>query len=697
MPILQTVASGQSTAITWREISGPYGFKALYELNDGTLFGRNEDLLVRSIDGGTTWENFQRPGGPIYEFAVGGSSMVIAVSVYIPFRPANWKHYFLSTDAGNSWERINTEGIKDTVHHNIMISEGGDVYGLYGSGSRVVVERIIDGLWYTVSGPSSVPNYPLVAGTAYTVSGLDVHQNIFIGTRIDGIHSSRDGGITWTRDLNYRHVSALAFAPDGRVVLGNLPNGRTAGGVFSSSNEGLTWDFLGLTDVNIFSIQVDSSGSIFVVTGSGIFRNMRDSAGWEELGPFDNTYEAFRITRSNRYLVTSAGYGFLASTDGGETWYSDGVRSQDIYSLTSTSRGSILAGTIGRGLLRSTDGGLSWSHLHGPDVPDYFYTLSAAPGRVIAGTSKGLFSSVDDGVQWSLLTGALNHPDAEMPVYSVLEHPAGTLYIGTGVGIYRSNDGGRNWIASGLQATAVHGLAADDGGTIFAATRSMGVFRSTDNGADWVYSGLDRPDIQTLEVNAAGRIFVGVANGVIISNDAGITWSEKTFVAGHVYSLIFNGNFDVYAGTSGGIYSSSDGGQSWGYSGLGDQRITDLAYDTYHYLMAGAFDYGVFRSEGIITAVGNASRTPDGFIVTQNYPNPFNPTTRISFTIPEAGRVTLSIYDILGRQIANLINERKAAGEYAIDWNAESLPGGVYFYRLVAGKISDTKKMILTR
>jgi hypothetical protein len=81
----------------------------------------------------------------------------------------------------------------------------------------------------------------------------------------------------------------------------------------------------------------------------------------------------------------------------------------------------------------------------------------------------------------------------------------------------------------------------------------------------------------------------------------------------------------------------------------------------------------------------------------QNYPNPFNPSTVILFQISAREFVTLKVYDILGREVATLINTEKPAGNYNVEFNAQNLTSGVYFYRLQAGKFSDIKKLLLLK
>lgn len=88
---------------------------------------------------------------------------------------------------------------------------------------------------------------------------------------------------------------------------------------------------------------------------------------------------------------------------------------------------------------------------------------------------------------------------------------------------------------------------------------------------------------------------------------------------------------------------------------------------------------------------------PDEFELEQNYPNPFNPITQIKYSIKEAGLVQLRVYDILGKEVANLVNENKEAGYYDIEFNASNLPSGVYICRLTTSGFTQARKMILTK
>lgn len=101
---------------------------------------------------------------------------------------------------------------------------------------------------------------------------------------------------------------------------------------------------------------------------------------------------------------------------------------------------------------------------------------------------------------------------------------------------------------------------------------------------------------------------------------------------------------------------------------------------------------------GLITGIANQhNSTPLTYMLSQNYPNPFNPATKISYALPKAGNVKLVIYDVLGREIATLVNESKKAGHYTVDFNASNLASGVYIYRIEAGTYRDAKKMMLIK
>lgn len=99
----------------------------------------------------------------------------------------------------------------------------------------------------------------------------------------------------------------------------------------------------------------------------------------------------------------------------------------------------------------------------------------------------------------------------------------------------------------------------------------------------------------------------------------------------------------------------------------------------------------------MITDVESRSELPQQFSLEQNFPNPFNPSTNIKYEIPSTGHVALRVFDMLGREVAALVNEQKQPGTYTVEWDASGMASGVYLYRLHAGGLVETKKAVVLK
>ena len=113
--------------------------------------------------------------------------------------------------------------------------------------------------------------------------------------------------------------------------------------------------------------------------------------------------------------------------------------------------------------------------------------------------------------------------------------------------------------------------------------------------------------------------------------------------------------------------------------------------DSSHGFLVGEGFYETFDG-GLTNIDGRNISLIINYNLSQNYPNPFNPTTTIQYSIPKELYVIIQVYDILGKEIATLVNERKLTGNYSIDLKLRNLPSGIYFYRMRAGEFSETKK-----
>lgn len=222
------------------------------------------------------------------------------------------------------------------------------------------------------------------------------------------------------------------------------------------------------------------------------------------------------------------------------------------------------------------------------------------------------------------------------------------------------------WIQTkGPHAGYVSAFAVS-GTNLFAGTNN-GLFLSTNNGTNWTATGLQDTLVSALGVNGT-NLFVGTS-GIL--------------------------------GTSGGVFLLTNNGTNWiaVNACLPDTAVLALAVSGTN-LFTGSGGGDVWRrplSEMITSVERLSTGLPTHFRVAQNYPNPFNPSTKITYALPMQSNVILKVYDVLGREIATLVNEKKQAGEYRVEWNAPGYSSGVYFYRIVAGDLVQTRKMILTR
>jgi plastocyanin len=106
---------------------------------------------------------------------------------------------------------------------------------------------------------------------------------------------------------------------------------------------------------------------------------------------------------------------------------------------------------------------------------------------------------------------------------------------------------------------------------------------------------------------------------------------------------------------------------------------------------------GIIRVINPAVGVNKNTSQPDRFLVEQNYPNPFNPTTTIRYALPQSGLVTVKVFNILGEELATVVNGVESAGAHEIQFNAANLPSGIYFYRVQDGNVTQTKRMLLLK
>jgi hypothetical protein len=210
--------------------------------------------------------------------------------------------------------------------------------------------------------------------------------------------------------------------------------------------------------------------------------------------------------------------------------------------------------------------------------------------------------------------------------------------------------------------------------------------------------------------------------GIYCSSDSGKTWAEKNtgLINPYVTCLTVSGN-RIFAGIGGGeVFVSANRGASWKpfENTLMDTsgtvlEITKLAV-SHSQLYAGT-NAGIWRrplSDALHSVADKKNTSPGEFILEQNFPNPFNPSTTIRYAVPNVGTnarssqiISIKIYDMLGREVATLVNEVQTPGWKEVQWNARHTAGGqpsvcasgIYLVRMTSGNFSDTKKIVLMK
>jgi len=169
-----------------------------------------------------------------------------------------------------------------------------------------------------------------------------------------------------------------------------------------------------------------------------------------------------------------------------------------------------------------------------------------------------------------------------------------------------------------------------------------------------------------------------------------LNWQTETEISNYGFDierLVLNSGWEILGFVEG--HGNSNSPKNYSFI---DYDISRAGY--YKYRLRQIDNDGQFEYSNVISVnVG----TPASFYLSQNYPNPFNPSTKIDYSVPQASKVSLKIYDILGGEVAILVDEFKEAGTYTETFDASNLPGGIYFYTIAAGNFMETKKMSLVK
>jgi hypothetical protein len=191
------------------------------------------------------------------------------------------------------------------------------------------------------------------------------------------------------------------------------------------------------------------------------------------------------------------------------------------------------------------------------------------------------------------------------------------------------------------------------------------------------------------------------SGSILKSTNGGYNWNLVLSTNEEIIKLKFPTFYVGYAlGDSNRVFRTTNAGYNWSAQNL------DTAYRYNDLSFANAYTGFVVGQRGIVMRTTNggatfinpiSTETPSSYSLSQNYPNPFNPTTKIKFTMPKAGDAKVIVYDVMGREVQTLVNERLQPGTYEASFDGSTLNSGVYFYKLVTDGFTETKKMLMIK
>lgn len=637
------------TGNSWKKIiTGDYDFE-IYAIGinqkDHIFLGTNQDGLHRSVDDGETWVELENyPGIECWAFAFNDSGHVFAAD-------GDWGGTFRSKDNGENWEMLTDYGAVA-----LSVNKKGYVYagrwdGLYRSKdngenwellNNGLPELIIPCIEYDKSGG-------IYVGTGYYENG-------------DGVYYSNNDGDSWIHlGLADTIVQSVMVTDENEIYAGTLDDG-----VLVSSDFGQHWQKIneGLLNKNVFRLKRNSSGCFYTgsETHGGIFRSTDKGNSWQQVGLPTSVVTSIDFTPNGRFLFASTWGGIHRLDLQSMSWKNLGL--EYCLSVIVKNDSTVFAGTWMEGLYKSSDSGNNWELTSiTPDSSIIIHDLTIDnDGALLAATSNYPRISYNDGETWSTLKNGFNYPYMN----GVTTNKTGDIFVWTTGALYRSTDKGASFhtLKNGFDQIETNGVAINDSGIFVGENVGneglRGIYRYTYSNGNW--EKVRDVSSATIFSSRDNTIYAAAfQEGIIKSIDEGNTWTEFSLRPNNKWIMAFN-------------------------------------EDNNGFLFVGTYGGGLYKTLQPLSAISDEENTPQKFSLSQNFPNPFNPTTVISYQLPIVSKTTLKIYDVLGREVATLVNEEQKPGTYQVEFDGRKLSSGVYFYKLQTGSgFNMTKKFVLLK
>jgi photosystem II stability/assembly factor-like uncharacterized protein len=383
--------------------------------------------------------------------------------------------------------------------------------------------------------------------------------------------------------------------------------------------------------------------------------------------------------------------GYIRTTDGGSNWVCDTIAGisngyfQLIFAIdadTAYATVYVNASEISKGIYKTTNGGSSWNRQNAFNAsqygPGYVHFFDSQNGVVIGDPNLETYTTTNGGLTWNpvVMPVALSGELTSINRNGITAYN-NSVWFGTGARIFKSTDRGYNWTIMVSEPQYINwnpGIAFQDSLIGIYSLKKRGAldhfYRKTiDGGVNWVT--LSNSILDNLAPTALQHL----------------PGTEATYIIGGGAPQGMRGTAVTY-----------DAGESW--SIIDTSANYQISFPSYIVGWSSQYTTNVVRKyvgPPLSVEEEQIDEIPTGYSLSQNYPNPFNPSTTFRYSIPQTSKVVIKVYDILGNEIATLMDEEKSVGTYELTWNASSLPSGVYFYQIKAGSYIETKKMMLLK
>jgi len=709
---------------------GPYGgdIKALVldRANTSVVYaGLEAQGVWKSVDGGENWSPASAGLGDLHILALEQDPHVAAV-LYAGTKTGVYK----SADAGVSWQ------LSDSLNTEVraFAFDLNSPQHIYGATKLGLFESPDAGIsWQHVNADS------LESEDLWSVLVNATDSTVYVGTYKSGVFKRGQQDTYWRAANNGLDVGSVDNLKISELVIKSAAKGEMlaatrGGGVFLTTNGGDVWTSIsnqnGMFNKYILDIAVDpyNDNNLYVASNrEGVFKSTDGGGQWKQMvtGLAIKPLNGIKVSPAQPSLLFAGSFGgVFKSSNGGARWNesSNGIMGVEITALINDlfTNNLLYAGTSKGGVLKSTDGGVTWVHINEGFTSLGVMDLLADPvaaGTIYAGVwESGVYKLTAGSTKWV----EIGLDDMEIRDLVIDKLNPAVFYVATSdSGIIKTNNRGQTWTKMGLSDLEPRAVIPDlnTPNVVYAGTRKAGVMKSFNGGTDWFASttGITNPEVRVLAVDPLNSLRLYAATwggGLFRTDNEGADWLPMNTGLTDKYIKSFaidpSNPLTLYIGTnSGGVFKSVNGGESWSplMNGLEDKYIPALAIDPFqnNVLYAGT-SAGVHKMIQTTSYVQKAKSlfAPREFALGQNYPNPFNPVTMIDFSVRKSGPVSIVVYDLLGKEVMELLSSSLSAGAYKVTWDGRDsfgreVAGGVYFYQMKAEGLQFTRKMIFSK